>query len=223
LTGTLVRRYTPETAGGRALDRAAEGTRAGWNAGRRSTRVVRINSATKEAHLATRDTRTVTAWSARNRRRPGLAVRYWFAARVGVWMCVLAVRVRAGSLPALLEDLARSPHPRRQRAALDVDTVVSVVTAVSRFPLFRTGLFPLECVRRSLSLYRALTGMGHPAIIHFGVRRHGATLLGHSWVTVHGQYLDEAGPTHTFTPIYSYPPPVAAGSPSSSGMELLNA
>jgi hypothetical protein len=200
-----------------------KGRRAGWNTGPRSTRVVRApTSSTKEAHLATRDTRTVTAWSARTRRRPGLAARYWFAARVGVWMCVLAVRVRASSLPALLEDLARSRHHVGQRSALDVDTVVTVVTAVSRFPLFRTGLFPLECVRRSLALYRALTGMGHPAIIHFGIRRHGATLLGHSWVTLRGQYLDEPGPTHTFTLVYSYPPPVDAGSPPPSCMELIN-
>jgi hypothetical protein len=138
-------------------------------------------------------------------------------------MCVLAVRVRAGSLRSLLADFTESPsRGNRPASALDVDTVVSVVTAVARFPLFRTALFPRECVRRSLSLYRALAGMGHPATIHFGVRRHGATFLGHCWVTLRGRCLDEPGPTDVFALVYSYPESINAGSASPSCMEMIN-
>jgi len=127
-------------------------------------------------------------------------------------MCVLAVRVRAGSLRSLMADFSDSPRRgNRPASAFDVDTVVSVVTAVARFPLFRTALFPRECVRRSLSLYRALVGMGHPATIHFGVRRQGAEFLGHSWVTLRGRCLDEPGPMDVFSVVYSYPEPVNAG------------
>jgi len=136
----------------------------------------------------------------------------------------MAVRVRAGSLRSLLTDLTELPHPGSRRAAtLDVDTVVSVVTAVSRFPLFRTALFPRECVRRSLSLYRALVAMGHPAVIHFGVRRQGDAFLGHSWVTLRGRSLDEPGPTDVFTVVYSFPESVVASSACPSCMEMINA
>jgi len=203
--------------------RAAGLRRAGWVNrpsvdARRSALTIK-----EEAHLATSDTRHVTTASAVNGRRSRLAARYWLAARVGVWICVLAVRVRFSSLRSLLADLTESPHGGRARGpALDVDTVVSVVTAVARFPLFRTALFPRECVRRSLSLYRALARMGHPAAIHFGVRRVGTTFLGHSWVTLRGRCLDEPGPPDVFTVVYSYPEPAGAEARPVSSMEMIS-
>jgi len=47
--------------------------------------------------------------------------------------------------------------------------------------------------------------MGYPVEIHFGVRKDGNALHGHSWITLDGKPLGERNPTDVFRPIYSYP------------------
>jgi hypothetical protein len=71
-------------------------------------------------------------------------------------------------------------------------------------PLFSLPIFPRACMRQSLALYRELTRMGYSAAIHFGVRREGSELIGHSWVTVNGIPVAESLPLQALLVTYSY-------------------
>jgi hypothetical protein len=85
-----------------------------------------------------------------------------------------------------------------------VARVVAIVTRVCRLPIFSRPVFARACVRQSLALFRELTRMGYPAAIHFGVRREGAALTGHSWVTVGGVPIGESHPLEALSVTYSY-------------------
>jgi len=82
--------------------------------------------------------------------------------------------------------------------------VISVVRRVCGLSLFSLPLFPRVCLRQSLSLYRELTGMGYTTAIHFGVRREGGELIGHSWVTVNGIPIAEPSAVSSLSITYSY-------------------
>ena len=125
---------------------------------------------------------------------------------MALWICALPVLVRLWSLPVLLARMTGKRSPARPRTrALDVELVVGIVAAVSQLRIFQSQLFLRSCLRRSLTLYRALTRMGYPARIHFGVRKQGPSFLGHSWVTLYGRSLAESEAPDVFTTVYSYP------------------
>jgi hypothetical protein len=61
---------------------------------------------------------------------------------------------------------------------------------------------PATCLPRALVLHRILTDAGWPSTLHVGVRRTGAGLDGHAWVTVDGLAVGEvAGLTESFVPM----------------------
>ena len=128
---------------------------------------------------------------------------YSCAVRVGWWLLRSAPLVRWCSLPTL----CREASVRRQFSArrLDPSRVVAIVRRVCRLSLFALPVFPRACLRQSLALYRELTRMGDPAAIHFGVRREGAGLSGHSWVTLAGVPIAETQPVQQLSITYSYP------------------
>lgn len=139
-------------------------------------------------------------------RRVGPPARYWFATYVALWMCALPVLIRLWPLPVLLARMTGQGSIAKPRTrAWDVDLVVGIVAAVSQLRVFQSRLFLRSCLRRSLTLYRALTRMGYPARIHFGVRKQGPSFLGHSWVTLYGRPLAETDAPDVFTTVYSYP------------------
>ena len=130
----------------------------------------------------------------------------WLVARVFCSTSLLPLQMRSTSLPALLQRMTTRPSPRRRAVtSLDVERVSRVVTQICQLRVFRSGLFPRACVRQSLGLYRALTGLGYPVVIHFGVRKEGETVTGHSWVTLGGQEIAERPSVGRFEPVYSYP------------------
>ncbi len=63
--------------------------------------------------------------------------------------------------------------------------------------------FSEECLRQSLALFAFLSRMGHPVEIHFGIRKEGEDLGGHSWVALDGHSLGERDPAEDFRTIYS--------------------
>ena len=138
---------------------------------------------------------------------------YICAARVGLWLCRSALIVRRSSLPTVCRaaSLRRPNHPGR----LDASRVIAIVRRVCRLPLFSLPIFPRLCVRQSLALYRELNRLGYPAAIHFGVRREGAELTGHSWVTVNGVAIAEPHTVHSLAITYSYS--AASIQPSGAG------
>ena len=106
------------------------------------------------------------------------------------------------SLPGLCRHA--SLRPRLSAHRLDPSRLVAIVCRVCRVPLFSLPIFPRACMRQSLALYRELTRMGYAATIHFGVRREGARISGHSWVTLDGIPLAESHPVQPLSVTYSY-------------------
>lgn len=129
---------------------------------------------------------------------------YWFAGRVGLFLCSLPLRVRRQALPILLRRLASSRRPSGGFSRLDPKRAAQIVGRVSRLPVFTLPVFPKSCLRQSLALFHFLSGMGHPVEIHFGVHKDGTALGGHSWVSLGGHALGEREPAGEFRRIYSY-------------------
>ena len=137
--------------------------------------------------------------------RTSIAARYWLATRMGVWLCELPVLLPVLPLPALLRRItAHAPHETPADGVLPPDVVADVAVHVCRLPMFRVRPFPRACLRQSLVLFRALTTMGYPATIHFGVRKEGQAVEGHSWVTLYGRPVAESGSVDAFAALYSF-------------------
>jgi len=129
---------------------------------------------------------------------------YWLAARVGLFLCSLPLRVRRQPLPLLLERLASSGGRAIAGRAMEPGRLVQIVRRVCLLRVFSLPVFPKLCLRQSLALFRFLSRIEHPVEIHFGVRKDGRELGGHSWVVLHGRTLGEREPADEFRTIYSY-------------------
>jgi hypothetical protein len=134
-----------------------------------------------------------------------------------LWLAVLPIRLHRHTLPKLLQRLTPS-HARAQRPSQhERDMVVRLVVRLCRWRCFRGRLFPRLCVRQSLTLYYVLAQLGEPVILHIGVSKKGASLRGHSWVTVGGAPVAERRrPEETFQTIYA----CSAISSGATGQEL---
>ena len=86
-----------------------------------------------------------------------------------------------------------------------MDRAVQIVVRMCRLGIFHLPLFPQTCLRQSLALYRVLTRMGYPVEIHFGIRKDGEDLQGHSWVTIEGKPVADRTRMDVFKAVYSYP------------------
>jgi transglutaminase superfamily protein len=133
-----------------------------------------------------------------------LAAPYWLALRMAGWLCVLPLLLRVRTLPVLLGSIDAQRKLEGGRRP-DLDRVVAVAVRVAHLRVFRSPLFPRICMRQSMILYRTLTRLGFPAVIHFGVHKKAAKFWGHSWVTVNGLPLAEPYPAGVFAEVYSYP------------------
>jgi hypothetical protein len=138
----------------------------------------------------------------------------WLALRLGLWLCVLPLRLRVYTVPALLHRLTQVQRHPTSRSLLELDRAVGIAVRVCQLRLFHLSLFPRACLRQALALYYVLTRLGYPAEIHFGARKEGRRLHGHSWVTLQGKPVAERTRTGIFTTVYSYP---ATASGSSHG------
>jgi len=128
----------------------------------------------------------------------------WFAACVAGWVCLLPILLRIYSLSTLLQRLAPDRVRERKNATVKMEQV-AIVVRVCNLRLFRWPIFPRACLRQSLTLYRTLTRMGYPSEIHFGIRKDGAELRGHSWVTLQGKPVADSAQSGMFKVVYSYP------------------
>lgn len=134
-----------------------------------------------------------------------LVSQLWFAVRLGAWLCVLPLRLRLHSLPALLHRLTQVQRQPTSCNPLELDRAVGIAVWLCQLRLFHLPLFPRACLRQSLALYHVLTRMGYPVEIHFGIHKDGEDLRGHSWVMLQGRPVAERARTEIFTTVYSYP------------------
>jgi hypothetical protein len=128
--------------------------------------------------------------------------RLCLAARIAARLCSLPLAVSALPLPSLLDRLTRVQKTTRQRGP-NLRQTVQVVARVCRMRIFDLPVFPRPCLRRALALYTELGRRGYPVEIHFGIRKDGRDLHGHSWVTLEGAPLGERQPD-AFRTVYSH-------------------
>ena len=121
------------------------------------------------------------------------------------WLLALPLLLRNHTLPLLLDRLTPAARAKRVPGARGLKQTVKLVSRVSLLRLFELPLFPRACLRRSLALYSVLSRMGYPVEIHFGVRKNGPDLHGHSWVTLDGAPLGEKASGDIYRTIYAYP------------------
>jgi hypothetical protein len=119
-----------------------------------------------------------------------------------LWLWSLPVLVRIYSVPRLLQRL--SHRTKSKRKPISEPEVIGVVTRVCNLRPFRSRIFPKQCLRQSLCLYRALIALGYPVQIHFGVRKDESELTGHCWVTENGTPVGDTAYGETFKVVYSY-------------------
>jgi hypothetical protein len=122
---------------------------------------------------------------------------------VVLWLFSLPVMLRIHTIPTLLKNLVgKEPH---KKPRTELGQLVDVVTHVCNLKFFRLPIFPKQCLRQSLTLYRTLIQRGYPVQIHFGVRMDDKNLVGHSWVTLQGVVVADTARGGIFQSIYSYP------------------
>ncbi len=128
----------------------------------------------------------------------------WLAARVGLLVGSLPLRLHRQALPRLLERLASPGRPPIAGSGIDPLRVAQIVRRVCLLGIFYPPMFPKTCLRQSLALFALLSRMGHPVEIHFGIRREGGDLDGHSWISLDGRSLGEKDPASDFRTIYVF-------------------
>ena len=131
-----------------------------------------------------------------------VVVKLWLALRTALWLCMVPVLLRTNSVPGLLDRLRIAPSTPENANRLTTDCIVRVAARVSGLLLFRSWPFPRTCVRESLALAFALSRAGRPFEVHFGVRKEGQTLWGHSWITINSEHNQREN--RVFSTIYTY-------------------
>jgi hypothetical protein len=121
-----------------------------------------------------------------------------------LWLLWLPVILRIQTISILLKRLRRS-EAYVKKTPMELREAIGIVTRVCNLSIFRSQIFPQLCLRQSLTLYRTLSRMGYPVVIHFGVRKDDKNFQGHSWVTIHGESVADTVPDGHFKVVYSYP------------------
>ena len=105
-------------------------------------------------------------------------------------------------LPRVLDRL----HPGQVTEQRDLSGIDDVVYYLDRW----LHLFPYNakgnCFPRSLVLYWFARRWGYPVVFHCGVRKEGASLDGHAWLTLNGHAFQEPSQQwRRFTVTFCYP------------------
>ena len=137
--------------------------------------------------------------------REGLLFKATLALKVLLWLFSLPVLLRIHTMPTLLKRLTGAKK-KQARPTVNLNDAVGIVIRICNLWPFRARVFPKLCLRQSLALYGALTQMGYPVQIHFGVKKEDTTLSGHSWVTLGRDAVADTAQTGIFKAVYSYPP-----------------
>jgi len=104
----------------------------------------------------------------------------------------------------IILDSGRSRAKKKQPAPEQIDFIVRCAGFIMGHRPLRK--FKNPCLIRSAGLYRLLGRYNMDVRIHFGVRKNGDTLAGHSWITLDGKpFFENPDTCKTFNEIYSYP------------------
>ena len=128
--------------------------------------------------------------------------KYWMLLQVAVVVSWIRLRLRGESLPEVLKRLDPGALSGKPDSARFEDLVYYVDRWFQLFPYNAKG----NCFPRSLALYWFAKRSGCPVSFHCGVRKDGAGLDGHAWLTLDRQPFHEPGQHwQRFTVTYSFP------------------
>ena len=120
-----------------------------------------------------------------------------------LWLWWLPVMLGIYTVPVLLKRLSGGTK-YKSKPVMELEEAIRIVTLVCALKPFRSRIFPKLCLRQSLALYRALTRMGYPVVIHFGVMKDEKSLHAHSWVTIEGNPVADTVRGGLFKAVYSH-------------------
>ena len=120
-----------------------------------------------------------------------------------LWLWCLPVILQIYTIPVLLKRLSgRTKY--KGKPVLELQAAAGIGMRICHLRPFRSRIFPKQCLRQSLTLYRTLTRMGYPVEIHFGVLKDEENFRGHSWVTIEGEPVADTTQSGIFRVVYSF-------------------
>jgi hypothetical protein len=124
----------------------------------------------------------------------------WLRLRMVAWSVALPVLKRVLPLRMLARLMWREPEgPRRP------EREAAVVNTARKIYRFRPSRSRHNCLERSLLAYRFLAEAGADPVLVVGVANPNAKVLGHAWLSVDGEPVDEtAHSLEDFTPVVSF-------------------
>jgi len=105
------------------------------------------------------------------------------------WLLIFDLALRTTSFPRV-QALAARPLAKRGNVDSAVqDILATCLQAVERARAYH--LYPMTCLRRSLTLQKLLAGQGVAAALKIGVSKRAGFLQSHAWIEVEGQVIGE--------------------------------
>jgi Transglutaminase-like superfamily len=106
------------------------------------------------------------------------------------WSLLLAIDIGLRILPFRKVQSWLKPPPQEEISAIQAETVIRRSTEFLDLAA-RHHLYPMTCLRRSLTLQWLLAKGGLDAAVQFGVRRENGTLQAHAWLDYQGRVIDK--------------------------------
>ena len=120
-----------------------------------------------------------------------------------LWLWWLPIILQISTIPVLLKRLSGAAK-YKGKPVVELQAAAGIVMRICHLRPFRSRIFPKQCLRQSLTLYRTLTRMGYPVEIHFGVLKDEKNFRGHSWVTIEREPVADTTQSGIFNVVYSY-------------------
>ena len=104
------------------------------------------------------------------------------------WLLFFDIGLRIRKFPELKNFATKLHSPTEQNAQIQV-IIQSLKDAVERAQ--RNHIYPMTCLRRSLTLQKMLTSHGIASELKIGVRKEDGELQAHAWIEYQGEPIGE--------------------------------
>ncbi len=116
----------------------------------------------------------------------------WTLAQALILLPLTALALRLMGLRRCQRILSRFiPHtPKTERFETTLDQALAVSRLVGL--AVRHGIYPANCLQRSLALWWLLRRRGIRSALHFGARKEAGRLDAHAWIEIEGVVLNDS-------------------------------
>jgi hypothetical protein len=127
----------------------------------------------------------------------------WLAMRIGLWACALPLLKHLLPIRSLVSLMQRPAGLEHRNARLE-DQIITFARWGARLIRWRAGG---NCLERGLIAYRYLGAAGANPTLVVGIGRNELGVIGHAWVVVDGQPMDEyRAALDIYTPVFAFAP-----------------